>query len=257
MIDIQVRRAAYAEVKELRERYRKEANCQIIHDSFLARGLADAYLIVVDGRTAGYAGVGNKYPPDTVTEFYTLPHLRRFALPMFRAVLAFSHATHIEAQTNLPLALLMLYDCARNITGGPVLFEDAATPHLRSPEAVFRPATAEEKATATQQHEPVGDWVLAVRGTVVASGGFLTHYNPPYADIYMEVAESARRQGYGSFLVQELKRVCYEAGKKPAARCNPTNIASRRTLEKAGLLPCGRWLTGEVDPSISGANLHE
>jgi hypothetical protein len=64
----------------------------------------------------------------------------------------------------------------------------------------------------------------------------------------MEVAEPARRQGFRSYLVQEIKRVCYEAGKKPAARCDPNNIASRRTLEKAGLLPCGHLLVGEVKP---------
>ena len=83
-------------------------------------------------------------------------------------------------------------------------------------------------------------------GPVVATGGFLCHYNPPYGDIFMEVTEPARRQGIGSYLVQEVKRVCYEAGKKPAARCGPSNIASRRTLQKAGLLPCGRLLAGKI-----------
>ena len=29
------------------------------------------------------------------------------------------------------------------------------------------------------------------------SGGFLTHCNPPYGDIYMSVDEPVRRQGYG------------------------------------------------------------
>jgi GNAT superfamily N-acetyltransferase len=62
----------------------------------------------------------------------------------------------------------------------------------------------------------------------------------------MEIAEPCRRHGFGSYLVQELKRVCYEAGKKPAARCNLYNYASRRTLERAGMFPCGRILAGEV-----------
>ncbi len=66
----------------------------------------------------------------------------------------------------------------------------------------------------------------------------------------MEVAEEARRQGVGSSLVQELKRVCYEAGKIPAARCDPANIASRRTLEKAGFLPCARVLVGTVAAAV-------
>ena len=97
-----------------------------------------------------------------------------------------------------------------------------------------------------QGPDPEADWVIEADGAVVAAGGFLCHYNPPYADLNMVVAESARRRGFGSYLVQEVKRVCYESGKKPAARCDPANVASRRTMEKAGLLPCGRVLVGEV-----------
>jgi hypothetical protein len=58
----------------------------------------------------------------------------------------------------------------------------------------------------------------------------------------------ARREvsGYGSYLVQALKRICYEIGKTPAARCSASNTASRQTMQKAGLLPCGHILVGDV-----------
>jgi hypothetical protein len=35
-------------------------------------------------------------------------------------------------------------------------------------------------------------------------------------------------------------------GKIPAARCNASNTASRQTMQKRGLLPCGRILLGDV-----------
>jgi RimJ/RimL family protein N-acetyltransferase len=38
-------------------------------------------------------------------------------------------------------------------------------------------------------------------------------------------------------------------GSVPAARCNPHNIASRKTLQKTGFVPCGHILTGLV-PSV-------
>ena len=81
---------------------------------------------------------------------------------------------------------------------------------------------------------------------VVASGGVLTHYNPPYGDIYMEVDEAFRRRGIGSYLVQELKRVAYESGKLPAARCNSSNMISRKTLERAGFARCGEMQLGRL-----------
>jgi GNAT superfamily N-acetyltransferase len=246
-MNIQAHRAEYQDVEGLRGLYRQELNCQIIRDSFLSHGLADPYLILVEGRIGGYGAVSNKYDKGRLVEFYALPHTRSLALPMFRELLTASQATHVEAQTNNPLMLLMLYDCAKNITAENILFHDAFATRLASPNGVFRRAAPEDAgAIFPHQREPVGEWVVEAQGDVVATGGFACHYNPPYGDIFMEVAEPARRQGFGSFLVQELKRVCYEAGKKPAARCNPDNIGSRRTLEKAGFLPCGRLLVGET-----------
>jgi len=245
-MNVQVRRVEAVEVQALRDLYRQELNCQIRYDSMLARGLADAYLILVDGRVGGYGAVLNKYDKGRLTEFYALPHTRGNALRMFRELLAVSRATQIAAQTNDAWMLLMLYDCGQNIASESILFHDAFRSGLACPDGVFRRATAGDRGP--NPDDPEGQWVIETTGAIVAAGGFLGHYNPPSADIFMSVAEPARRRGFGSYLVQEIKRVCYEAGKKPAARCNPANVASRRTLEKAGLLPCGRVLVGEVGP---------
>jgi GNAT superfamily N-acetyltransferase len=144
--------------------------------------------------------------------------------------------------------LLMLYDCAQNITSDTIIFADAFTSSLTCPDVTLRKTTAEEKEALKPRypHEGVGEWLLETDEGVVATGGALYHYNPPYGDIYMEVDERFRQRGYGSYLVQEVKRICYEIGKVPAARCNVNNIASRRTLQKAGLLPCGRILMGDI-----------
>ena len=101
---IEVRAAEYRDIEPLRGLYRQEANCQIIHDSFPARGLSDLYLILMEGRIAGYGGVSNRYDKGRLNEYYTLPHTRGLALRMFRELLAASEATHIEAQTNMPTA---------------------------------------------------------------------------------------------------------------------------------------------------------
>jgi GNAT superfamily N-acetyltransferase len=185
------------------------------------------------------------YDPDRLMEFYTLPHHRSVALPMYRKLLCASRATSAEAQTNSPLMLMMLYDCATNIVAENVLFHDASLTHLPCPGGAFRHSKPEDK-----RPDDDAEWVVDSGSGIVASGGFLCHYNPPYGDIYMEVSEPERRKGYGSYLVQELKRVCYEAGRRPSARCNPTNVASRRTLERAGFLPCARLLVGQVKPAV-------
>lgn len=251
-MNIAIRRAEYTDVAPFRELHRADNRCQIIHDSVLRRGLGDAYLIEADGRMAGYAGVWNQYDPGRLMEFYTLPHLRAQAALMCREAIAAAGVTEIEAQTNMPAMLALLYDCAEGIQAENYLFADAMHAALACPNALVRKAAPGEAEAAFPGGHEVGDWLLEVTGRVVATGGFLTHYNPPYGDVYMEVAESARRQGYGSYLVQELKRITYEAGYEPAARCNAGNLASRRTLEKAGMRVCGRLLVGKVKPVSDG-----
>jgi GNAT superfamily N-acetyltransferase len=90
---------------------------------------------------------------------------------------------------------------------------------------------------------------IDVQGEIVATGGFMLHYNMPFADLYMEVAADRRRRGYGSFLLQEVKKACCRAGRVPAARCGQENAASRATLIKAGLRICGAMLIGRVGRS--------
>ena len=246
---IDVTRVEWNEILPLRELYRAEMSHQIVHDSFPARGLSDPYLLAVDGRVAAYGSVNNRYDLGAVDEFYTLPMFRAGALPLFRELLAASRATHIRVQTNDRLMLLMLYDCASDITSDTILFEDAFTTQLPSPGGVFRQTTSEDIARYfVGQSDPPG-WIIEHDGALVASGGVLFHYNPPYGDVYYEVREAYRRRGYASWFVQEMKRVCYGMGKIPVARCNVDNVGSRRTMEKAGLLPCARILIGEIVPT--------
>lgn len=246
-MNIEVTSVSVAEILPLRERYRREMDCQIVHDSFAERGASHAYLVRAGGEVAGYGLVARRYDPDTAHEFYLLPEYRAAALPAFRELLAVSDATRIMAQSNDRLLTLMLYDCATNVTSDVILFEDAFTSRLTCPSGTLRPVTAADGERLRELRlDAESDWLVECDGVPVATGGVLFHYNPPYGDVYMGVAEAFRRRGFGSFLVQELKRTCREQGRTPAARCNVANVASRATLQKAGLLPCARILQGEV-----------
>lgn len=233
----------------LRQEYRREMNCQIVHDSYHARGFTNSYLLRIEGRTVGYGSVaGNPHGPrETIKEFYVLPAFRREAVPLFRELAKVAGARWIEAQTNDHLLLLMLFDCATDLTTETILFADGSTTDLALTGLTLRPVTERDRRSMfPHTREPVGDWGLEADGRIVATGGLMFHYNPPYGDIYMEVAAPYQRRGYGSYLVQELKRLCYETGCIPAARCHQDNLASRRTLERAGMLPCARIVRGRL-----------
>jgi len=249
-VSIHVERVSAEDVEPLRTLHRAEMACQIVHDSLPSRGLSHCHRLTVDGAVAGYGcvvGFGDD-PKDTVDELFVLPERRGETRALFRALVEATGARRIQAQTNDPLLTLMLHDFATDHHRDRLLFEDGFTTSLEAPGVVFRQATAQELASEYERRPlaDAGDRILVKDDEIVAAGGILFHYNPPYGDLYMSVAEAHRRQGYGAYLVQELKRVCHEMGKVPAARCNVENEASRATLERAGMVPCGGIVTGTI-----------
>jgi len=248
----EVRPASLEAILPLRDEYRRLMNCQIVHDCWHVRKYVEEYLLLVNGETAGYGSVGApRDERDIVKEIYLRPAFREFALPLFRQLVALSGAQRIETQTNDVLLSLMFVDCAQDWSSETILFSDQLTPTLAAPTGVvFRPLSEADRAMVfAHQVEPVGNWGLELDGAIVATGGVLFHYNPPYGDIFMEVAEPFRRRRLGSYLVQELKRVCYESSHLPGARCFHANVGSRGALQRAGLLPCGRILKGRLPPT--------
>jgi GNAT superfamily N-acetyltransferase len=244
--------AEATELKDIvrwRDMYRLEMGCQIVHDSIHPRpGWTDEYMVSVAGAAVGYGSVAVSGPwrgSPTLYEFYVVPHQRLHLFDLFHALLEASGAVAIEVQSNDVLATTMLHAFSSQATSEAILFHDQVCTRHQPAGATFRRPTADEaRDVARDQLEWCG--VVEVGGEVAASGGILFHYNRPYGDIYMEVTEPFRRRGLGSFLVQELKRVCYEGGHVPAARCGPANVASRQTLQKAGFVPCGHILKGPV-----------
>ncbi len=222
-LNIEVEPVPLEAILGLRDEYRRALNCQIVHDSYHARGFTDSYLLRMQGQIVGYGSVAGdaRGPRDVIKEFYVLP--------------AYGAAT------------LLLFDCAVDLASERILFADAFTTNHAVPGVALRPVTDADRASIfPHTREPVGEWGLEVGGEVVATGGLMFHYNPPYGDIYMEVAEPYQRRGYASYLVQELKRLCYEKGCIPVARCHRDNLASRLTLQRAGMRPCACIARGRI-----------
>ena len=234
-----IRPAAYSEIVTLRESFRREANCQIVRDSIMRRGLADGFALLSNKTIVGYAGVWNVHFPHRIMEFYLLPNWRGSAIRLIDVLKTKYRVKEIEAQTNIPSMAKLLRETAVNVWDENLLFSDGPETHLEYPGAVFRRRRPGDSG-------PEGEWVIELNGQVTGAGGILTHYNPPYGDIYLEIEEDFRLRGLGSYLVQKLRRVCREKGLKPAARCNPGNNASQRTLLKGGLERCGRLIAGSI-----------
>jgi GNAT superfamily N-acetyltransferase len=185
----------------------------------------------------------------TLFEFYVLPEQRKRAFDLFEALLGVTGARFMEIQSNDTLLAVMLHTYGRDVASESIVFHDTCITTLTAGEVALRCVTSDEDTRRHIEERQGGpEWLLELEGQVVGKGGILFHYNRPYGDIYMEVNEPFQRRGLGSYLVQELKRVAYELGAVPCACCNTANLASRRTLQKAGFVPFAHMLTGVIVP---------
>jgi len=239
------------EIAPLRELYRAEMNCQIMGDSFHTRpGWTKSWLLLDDNQIAGYGSIAIAGPwkhKPTAFEFFILPQHRLRIFDLFEMFLRASNPIAIETQSNAPIMSVMLHTYAKNIVTEAILYHDKITTKLTQPNVIFRRAAPRDAPTIKAQNLDEGaEYLLEQNGQILATGGLLYHYNPPYGDIFMSVAETHRRRGLGSFIVQELKRTAYQLGKIPACRCNLDNLPSRKTLQKAGFVPCGNRISGTL-----------
>jgi hypothetical protein len=228
----------------LRNLFLQETNFQIRYHACHERGWSDLYLLRIGDDAIGYGAIKGKEQlsdKDAVFEFYIIPPYRKYAGPLFAQLLATTGAVWIECQSNDELLSAMAYEFSQNIRANTILFGDHQTTSLEMPGTIFR-QMKEGDNIFEHKSEPEGPFGLEKNGAILATGGFLLHYNMPFADLYMEVREDSRKSGLGGFLIQELKKACYLSGRVPAARCNIDNAASKATLLKAGLGVSGYML---------------
>jgi GNAT superfamily N-acetyltransferase len=250
-MDISARLCQLSEITSLRNLYREEMNCQIIHDSIHQRaGWSKEYALELAGKTVAYGSVAIAGPwreAHALYEFYVQPDHRLRTFDLFSSLLNVCGAKIIETQSNDRFLTTMLHSFATDVRAESILFEDAFQTSYRPADAAFRAAKTDDiEALKRYELDDGAGWVTTIHDQVVGAGDVLYHYNRPFGDIYMKIAEPFRRRGLGSYLVQELKAVCRMDAGVPAARCGISNLSSRQTLQKAGFIPCGNLIVGDL-----------
>jgi GNAT superfamily N-acetyltransferase len=242
-MNIQIIKTSLEEIQALRSLFLYENNFQFIYNKCHGAGWADTYVFIEDAIKIGYGSVWGKdkrEDRDAIFEFYLIKPFRRSANIVFPEFITACGATYIESQSNDLFLSTMLYQYAQNINAEAILFEEHFQSTLHIPGTIFRKQQPEDNPGDEE------GYILEHNSTIVATGGFVKNYNMPFIDMYMEVKEPFRKKGFGSLMIQELKKEAYLLGRVPAARCNIKNNASKATLLKAGLRICGFILTGSI-----------
>src|SRR5687768_9668257 len=221
-----------------------ENNFQFVCDKCHYYGWSTDYLFKINDTIIGYGcvwGTNKREDRDTIFEFFLLPPYRNIATRVFKAFIAATNTIYIECQSNDLLLSSMCYEFSSQIVTEALLFEECVETHLYIDGVTFGRKAYDDSNPAHH-----GGFFLAYNGEEVAEGGHLSNYNKPYSDIYMDVKDGHRGKGYGSLIVQELKKDVYKIGRVPAARCDTNNAASKATLLRAGFKVCGARLKGHI-----------
>lgn len=236
---MEISRLTYSSISHLREKFLRENNIQFVLDKCYRYRWADAYAFIDRETPVGYGsvyGTEKREDRDTIFEFYLMSEHRDLAEQCFLALCRSSKAPYIECQTNDKFLYPLFEKFTTNIQTETILFAEHHTTNFRIDNAslVVRP----------QSNPDDCQFVLMHNGKEVGEGGFMLNYNFPYADMYYGIHEKYRGKGFGGYFVQELKAEIYKMNRVPAARCNPSNAASKATLLKAGMAVCGERLKG-------------
>jgi len=239
-MELEIIKAQEADIELHRRLFLAETKFQFIYNKCHGAGWVDVYLFKLDGAAIGYGAVWGKdkrEDRDTICEFFLEQPFRNYAREVFAKFTETSGARFVECQTNDILLANMTFELAKNIHSEAILFDTA-----------FETAFTIANAAFLQIKDP-HEWdayVIQKDGEVTATGGYVWNYNFPYIDMYYEVKEDFRKQGYGTLMVQQLKKEAYRLGRIPAARCSINNQASKATLLKAGMGVCGYIIAGDL-----------
>jgi GNAT superfamily N-acetyltransferase len=217
--------------------------------------------LVCDGARAGYFCVGAE---KTLLQFYVvdqhLPHVQG----VFSRLIADGDFDKALALTRDRLALSACADFNKNLSVQCYVFEEGPEPPRGIAEfsnVAFRLATMEDVPAIRAGCGDFHDFLhYTLEGSIAKQEIFVLHshgallgtgvigareFQPPYVDIGMYVVEQHRGRGVGAQIVMLLRDYCRRQGWVSGASCQYSNTASRRTLEKGGMVSRDRVLRFE------------
>ncbi len=213
------------------------------------------YAISDNDQVIGYACINDQYKQ--LWQF----HLVRQAIPhgtaIFAQLIREGLMTSAVIATRDPVSIALCSEFQQRVWCQAYLFEDGwrtTAPLAGYTDVTLRLAQLSEAAHLA---ELCGDFLAAYEPYIAkqhlyvleAGNEFLgigladpVLIHPPYNCIGMFVHPDHRQRGVGAYLIQQLKERTYALGYLPIAGCGHGNVASRKTLERGGMITRDRLI---------------
>jgi RimJ/RimL family protein N-acetyltransferase len=205
------------------------------------------FILHEEQRRIGYAVVDE----GTIVEFFLVDEAIPKLPLVFEFLLTETKATGALCQTFDPVMLTAASSKpARTQTHGNLFRKIVDRSFTPDPNITVRLGTGEDIPTILTMHDDFFDNNEEITTYIRLDGLFLYHNTEGaligcgisrqivpslnYYDIGMVVNPEHRGQRLGAYIIAHLKHHCLELGYRPVCGCDAENIASRRSLERAG-----------------------
>ncbi|MBN1997576.1 GNAT family N-acetyltransferase [candidate division KSB1 bacterium] len=208
------------------------------------------FLVFLDNQPCGYFIIGEK---DQIAEFYVADSQLKYADEIFNL---FLNSFSVQGVLCKSFDFLLMSQCLRTFSKHKIIgfmFRDVLRKNrtIYTRELFVRPGFIEDFTEISRindtfyqnDEELVNDLknqhlLLFYQNRILIGCGFFQRVIPfqNNFDIGMLVNPAFRGKGYGKFIIQYLVNYCRSNGWRPICGCDVGNIASRKTLEKAGFM---------------------
>lgn len=235
-------------VNSLRDNYFKSLNEPV--DGFwetVMIGNSDCYYIFYDNKNIGHLSINNE---KMLLQFEIFDNFTTYSNEVIKYLIENSiiNGAFVSTKENNYLSLCL--DFLKDLSIESYLFEDIERKEIDLKgfkDLVFRYANVNDIDIIIEKcglpykgyyDELIKNgqlFVLYIKNSFLGLGEFRIHkIHSKYADIGMIVAEEYRKKGVGTYILYKLKEHCYKNNVIPIASCDYKNIASKKTLIKAG-----------------------
>lgn len=211
---------------------------------------SDIYEIILEEETVGYLS----YDSDErkLFELYIVSHIRDKYEKIFKLIIdEFNLKSALCKTFDHPLLAACMQE-QKSVSVAGILFREKMVKKIpEHNELVIRKAaiTDLEKISLINEYvfesvEEIRDYILSEQillfekeSEIVGIGLYTKIFeNRLETDIGMLVNEKFRREGFGVFIINYMYNYLKESGLNPQCGCSADNIASKKTLEKAGFI---------------------
>lgn len=260
--EVQIKKSTKGEIKNIVEEYYKDITAPIddMWENAII-GISDYYKVMRDSEVLGYFCLNQE---GTLLQYFIRDEFISKSKEIFKYILEQYNIPKGFIGTNDIKSLALFLDFNKKVCTHTFLYKDIERTDIISPIKGIKILTATEEDLQKVMDYHInslnmkGRWIKPYCSGLIAKGQIIlfiknqkiigigekrrSETQEKYAHLGVTVAKEYRSKGVGSFILSYLKKECYRNRMIPICSTSIDNVASQKTIMKAGFFAYHRIL---------------